>query len=72
VIHFAGLKAVGESCKEPSKYHGNNITGSIVLFGVMEAFHVREIIFSSSATVYSIENTPPFTEDMKMSTTSPY
>jgi len=72
VIHFAGLKAVGESCENIHTYQENNVSGSIALFSVMEKFHVKKIIFSSSATVYSTGNIPPFTEDMSVSTTNPY
>ena len=52
VIHFAGLKAVGESCKIPLKYYENNIGGTVTLLEVMEKYNVKKIIFSSSATVY--------------------
>ena len=52
VIHFAGLKAVGVSCKEPLTYYRNNVTGSIVLLEVMKENNVNQIIFSSSSTVY--------------------
>lgn len=72
VVHFAGLKAVGESCSEPLLYHANNIGGSIALFEIMEAYRVKNIIFSSSATVYRSDNIPPFTEDMPLGTTNPY
>jgi UDP-glucose 4-epimerase len=72
VIHFAGLKAVGESCKNIHEYQENNVIGSITLFGVMQQFQVKKIVFSSSATVYRSDNTPPFTEDMSTGTTNPY
>ena len=72
VIHFAWLKAVGESCEMPIHYHENNIHGSIVLFGVMEKFSVRKIVFSSSATVYRSDNVSPLTEEMVLGTTNPY
>lgn len=72
VVHFAGLKAVGESCENPLYYHKNNVSGSIELFEVMEKFSVRKIIFSSSATVYREDNIPPFTENMPLGTTNPY
>lgn len=72
VIHFAGLKSVGESCEFPLRYHRNNIFGSMVLFEVMEKFNVKKIVFSSSATVYSTENTPPLTESSKLGTTNAY
>lgn len=66
VIHFAGLKAVGGSCKDPILYHSNNVGGSIELFRVMEEFGVHNIVFSSSATVYHPENQSPLTEDMRL------
>ena len=72
VIHFAGLKAVGESCQNIHEYQDNNIWGSITLFGVMRQFGVKKIVFSSSATVYCSDNIPPFTEDMPTGTTNPY
>ena len=72
VVHFAGLKAVGESCQKPHLYHQNNIWGSLVLFGIMEQFGVKKIIFSSSATVYSSNNISPLTENMPLATTNPY
>ena len=72
VLHFAGLKAVGESCEKIGKYHEKNIFGSIVLFDVMEKFGVKKIIFSSSATVYDQKNFPPFVEEMPTGTTNPY
>ncbi|MEM1484752.1 UDP-glucose 4-epimerase GalE [Oscillospiraceae bacterium PP1C4] len=72
VIHFAGLKAVGESCKIPLKYYHNNLTGTIVLCEVMAAHGCKKIVFSSSATVYGMHNPVPFKEDMPLSTTNPY
>ena len=63
VIHFAGLKAVGESTKLPLLYYENNISGSVVLFEVMEKFDCKKIVFSSSATVYG-NNPIPYKEDM--------
>jgi UDP-glucose 4-epimerase len=63
VIHFAGLKAVGESTEHPSLYHENNIGGSLVLFETMERYGVRNIVFSSSATVYASTNPLPWNED---------
>jgi UDP-glucose 4-epimerase len=72
VVHFAGLKAVGESCDEPFLYYHNNIEGSITLFEMMEEYGVRKVIFSSSATVYHADNKPPFTEDIPLGTTNPY
>lgn len=72
VIHFAGFKAVGESVEQPLRYYGNNLTGSVVLLEAMQKFGCRRIVFSSSATVYGIDNKPPFTEDMRTSATNPY
>lgn len=72
VIHFAGFKAVGESVSVPLRYYHNNITGTIVLLEVMEEFGVKKIVFSSSATVYGMDNEAPFTEDMPTSATNPY
>jgi UDP-glucose 4-epimerase len=63
VIHFAGLKAVGESVKKPLEYYKNNITGTITLLEVMREFNVKKIIFSSSATVYGSEDKMPLTEN---------
>ena len=63
VIHFAGLKAVGESAKLPLLYYENNISGSVVLFEVMEKFNCKKIVFSSSATVYG-NNPIPYKETM--------
>lgn len=64
VIHFAGLKAVGESCRIPLTYYRNNLDSSLTLLEVMEAFGCRRLIFSSSATVYGPENPYPFVETM--------
>lgn len=72
VIHFAGLKAVWESCEKPFLYYDNNVIGSIHLFEVMEEFGIRNIIFSSSATVYDTNNTLPLTEKSQLGTTNPY
>lgn len=72
VIHFAGLKAVGESVQKPLEYYHNNITGSIVLFETMRKHGCKTIVFSSSATVYGMNNEPPFIETMPLSTTNPY
>lgn len=73
VIHFAGLKAVGESIDLPLKYYRNNIDTTLTLLECMEEFDVNRIIFSSSATVYGEENPVPYTEDMKRgSCTNPY
>lgn len=72
VIHFAGLKAVGESCKIPLRYYHNNITGTLILCQVMAGAGCKKIVFSSSATVYGMHNQVPFREDMPLSTTNPY
>lgn len=73
VIHFAGLKAVGESCRIPLKYYENNITGTIVLCQVMEQANCKKIVFSSSATVYGMKNPSPLREDMETGgVTNPY
>ncbi len=72
VIHFAGLKAVGESVRKPLEYYHNNITGTLVLCDVMRSFNVKKIIFSSSATVYGAPKTTPIFEDFPLSTTNPY
>ena len=72
VIHFAGLKAVGESVGKPLEYYHNNITGTLVLCDVMRAHNCKEIVFSSSATVYGMNNPVPFVEGMTTSATNPY
>ena len=73
VIHFAGLKAVGESCRKPLEYYDNNIGGTISLLEVMRENGCKTIVFSSSATVYGEENKVPFVETMKTgTTTNPY
>lgn len=73
VIHFAGLKAVGESVAKPLEYYSNNIAGSLVLFDVMRKHNVKNIIFSSSATVYGNPAFIPITEDCpKGEITNPY
>lgn len=72
VIHFAGLKAVGESVQKPLLYYHNNITGTIILLEVMKKYNCKKIVFSSSATVYGLPKTVPITEDFPLSTTNPY
>ncbi|CTQ76202.1 UDP-glucose 4-epimerase GalE [Roseibium alexandrii] len=72
VIHFAGLKAVGESIKVPLSYYANNITGTLELLAAMESCNVRQLIFSSSATVYGEPKFLPLTEDHPLSATNPY
>ena len=72
VIHFAGLKAVGESCAIPIKYYHNNLTGTFNLLNSMVSHKVNRIVFSSSATVYGLPKTVPIKEDFPLSTTNPY
>ncbi len=72
VIHFAGLKAVGESVAKPLEYYDNNLTSTLVLLKAMEKAGVKNIVFSSSATVYGDPETVPITEDFPLSTTNPY
>ena len=72
VIHFAGLKAVGESVEFPLKYYQNNVTGTLVLCEVMQSFGVKKIVFSSSATVYGIVDQVPIREDFALAPTNPY
>jgi UDP-glucose 4-epimerase len=72
VIHFAGLKAVGESTQIPLRYYHNNITGTLILCEVMKEFGVRRMVFSSSATVYGDPPKVPITEDFPVSPTNPY
>ena len=73
VIHFAGLKAVGESVKEPLMYYDNNLISTLVLLEVMQEFNCKNIVFSSSATVYGDPERLPITEDCRVGgTTNPY
>ncbi len=72
VIHFAGLKAVGESVEQPLRYYDNNVTGSLVLFETMAKFDVRTLVFSSSATVYGDPASVPIFEHFPLSATNPY
>lgn len=73
VIHFAGLKAVGESVQKPLEYYSNNLTGTFVLLKLMRKYGVHQLVFSSSATVYGSHNPVPFKEDMPIGgTTNPY
>ncbi len=72
VVHFAGLKAVGESVDKPLLYYDNNIAGSIALFEEMAAAGVKSVVFSSSATVYGDPATVPITEGFPLSVTNPY
>ena len=72
VIHFAGLKAVGESVQKPIEYYSNNVTGTLELLKLMIKYNCKKIIFSSSATVYGNPQTVPIKEDFPLSTTNPY
>ncbi len=72
VIHFAGLKAVGESVSMPLEYYDNNITGTLTLLAVMKQYKVKNIVFSSSATVYGDPHTLPIKEDFPLAVTNPY
>ena len=72
VIHFAALKAVGESCERPLDYFDNNIGGTIHLLQAMRAHGVRRLVFSSSATVYGDPDSVPVREDAPLRTTNPY
>ncbi|MDD2907168.1 MAG: UDP-glucose 4-epimerase GalE [Candidatus Gracilibacteria bacterium] len=70
VLHFAGLKAVGESCEKPLHYFDNNVVGSLRLFELMEKYSVKNIIFSSSATVYNYDNEIPYVETQNIGETT--
>lgn len=72
VIHFAGLKAVGESVAIPLRYYHNNIIGTLMLCEVMQAYGVKKIVFSSSATVYGTPKRVPISEDFPLQATNPY
>lgn len=72
VIHFAGLKAVGESVAQPLRYYDNNVQGSLVLFQTMAEFGVKRLVFSSSATVYGIPHAVPISENFPLQATNPY
>ena len=72
VINFAGLKAVGESCAKPLEYYENNIEGLLVLVMTMREYGVKNLVFSSSATVYGKPKSVPITEDFDLSTSNPY
>ena len=73
IIHFAGYKAVGESCKKPLMYYKNNLESTFALIEMMEKYNCKNIVFSSSATVYGIPKKVPLTEeDPVQSSTSPY
>lgn len=72
VIHFAGLKAVGESVSKPLEYYDNNINGTLVLLETMQQYDCKKIVFSSSATVYGDPHATPIKEDFPLSATNPY
>ncbi|HOO77829.1 MAG TPA: UDP-glucose 4-epimerase GalE [bacterium] len=72
VVHFAGLKAVGESVEFPLRYYRNNVTGTIVLCETMREHGVKKLVFSSSATVYGDPERVPITEDFPLKATNPY
>ncbi|WP_062237248.1 UDP-glucose 4-epimerase GalE [Fictibacillus sp. FJAT-27399] len=72
VIHFAGLKAVGESVNKPLYYYQNNIAGTLVLCEVMQQFNVKKMVFSSSATVYGLTDQVPISEGVSLGATNPY
>ena len=72
VVHFAGLKAVGESCEQPIRYYTNNITGTLKLIDSMSRHGVKKIVFSSSATVYGQPKEVPIREDFPLKTSNPY
>lgn len=72
VIHFAGLKAVGESVEKPIEYYHNNITGTLILLKLMKKYECSKMVFSSSATVYGNPKELPIKEDFPLSTTNPY
>jgi UDP-glucose 4-epimerase len=72
VIHFAGLKAVGESVEKPREYYANNLTGTLHLIEAMARYGVKNMIFSSSATVYRADNPVPYFEDYPLGATNPY
>ena len=72
VIHFAGLKAVGESCAIPLRYYENNLYSTLALLKVMKEFNCNNLVFSSSATVYGVPKTVPINESFPLSATNPY
>ncbi len=72
VIHFAALKSVGESVREPLRYYDNNVAGTVALLGAMRAANVRTLVFSSSATVYGDPASVPIREDFPLSATNAY
>jgi UDP-glucose 4-epimerase len=72
VLHFAGLKAVGESSEKPLEYYSNNVAGSLVLLQAMQAAGVKTLVFSSSATVYGTPQFLPYTEAHPLAPVNPY
>jgi len=72
VIHFAGLKAVGESVEQPLAYYDNNLVGTLVLLEIMQKYAVKKLVFSSSATVYGVPASVPIFENFPLSVTNPY
>lgn len=72
VVHFAGLKSVGESVRLPLRYYDNNVCGTVALLGAMQRAQVRTMVFSSSATVYGVPESLPLQEDAALSTCNPY
>lgn len=72
VVHFAGLKAVGESCAMPIEYFDNNVAGTVTLLRAMKTVNVKKLIFSSSATVYGVPQYLPLDENHPLSSTNPY
>jgi UDP-glucose 4-epimerase len=72
VMHFAGLKAVGESVEQPLRYYDNNVNGTLTLLKVMAKHQVKQLVFSSSATVYGDPSTVPITEEFPLAATNPY
>ena len=72
VVHFAGLKAVGESVENPLAYYDNNVVGTVRLLEAMAECNVKQLVFSSSATVYGTPQQLPLAEDHPLSATNPY
>ena len=72
VVHFAGFKAVGESVAQPLRYYHNNVTGTLVLCALMTKYGVKDLVFSSSCTVYGEPHKVPITEEFPLSATNPY
>ena len=72
VVHFAGLKAVGESWEMPLRYYVNNLTGTLNLLSAMSRHNVKKLVFSSSSTVYGSRTPPPWSEDAQLGATNPY